>query len=102
MVDPFIWLVPRMGSVQLSRGLSTLLAAPCGGQHEGSEGVVLSPNYPHNYTAGQICLYSITVPKEFGKNLLYLHSVTPVTISWLLSMQIFQLCHNERSIKATV
>ncbi|XP_070454474.1 CUB and sushi domain-containing protein 1 isoform X2 [Equus przewalskii] len=39
--------------------------APCGGQYSGSEGVVLSPNYPHNYTAGQICLYSITVPKEF-------------------------------------
>ncbi|XP_025249248.1 CUB and sushi domain-containing protein 1 [Theropithecus gelada] len=39
--------------------------APCGGQYMGSEGVVLSPNYPHNYTAGQICLYSITVPKEF-------------------------------------
>ncbi|XP_034376137.1 CUB and sushi domain-containing protein 1 isoform X1 [Arvicanthis niloticus] len=39
--------------------------APCGGQYIGSEGVVLSPNYPHNYTAGQICIYSITVPKEF-------------------------------------
>ncbi|XP_041910862.1 CUB and sushi domain-containing protein 1 [Arvicola amphibius] len=39
--------------------------APCGGQYGGSEGVVLSPNYPHNYTAGQICIYSITVPKEF-------------------------------------
>ncbi|XP_051038037.1 CUB and sushi domain-containing protein 1 [Phodopus roborovskii] len=39
--------------------------APCGGQYMGSEGVVLSPNYPHNYTAGQICIYSITVPKEF-------------------------------------
>ncbi|XP_067840108.1 CUB and sushi domain-containing protein 1-like [Heptranchias perlo] len=39
--------------------------APCGGQHTGSQGVVLSPNYPHNYTSGQTCLYSITVPKEF-------------------------------------
>ncbi|XP_028737903.2 CUB and sushi domain-containing protein 1 [Peromyscus leucopus] len=39
--------------------------APCGGQYTGSEGVVLSPNYPHNYTAGQICIYSIRVPKEF-------------------------------------
>lgn len=44
-----------------------LFSAPCGGQYMGSEGVVLSPNYPHNYTAGQICIYSITVPKEFGK-----------------------------------
>ncbi|XP_053315605.1 CUB and sushi domain-containing protein 1 [Spea bombifrons] len=39
--------------------------APCGGQFAGTEGVVLSPNYPNNYTAGQICHYSITVPKEF-------------------------------------
>ncbi|NWY07496.1 CSMD1 protein, partial [Nothoprocta ornata] len=39
--------------------------APCGGQYTGSEGVVLSPSYPHNYTAGQTCHYSITVPKEF-------------------------------------
>ncbi|XP_074185389.1 CUB and sushi domain-containing protein 1 isoform X1 [Rhinolophus sinicus] len=40
-------------------------SAPCGGQYAGSEGVVLSPNFPRNYTAGQVCLYSITVPKEF-------------------------------------
>ncbi|XP_075718053.1 CUB and sushi domain-containing protein 1 [Rhinoderma darwinii] len=39
--------------------------APCGGQYTGMEGVVLSPNYPNNYTFGQICHYSITVPKEF-------------------------------------
>ncbi|OXB70150.1 UNVERIFIED_CONTAM: hypothetical protein H355_013393, partial [Colinus virginianus] len=39
--------------------------APCGGQYTGTEGVVLSPNYPHNYTAGQTCHYSIMVPKEF-------------------------------------
>ncbi|XP_072912857.1 CUB and sushi domain-containing protein 1-like [Hemitrygon akajei] len=39
--------------------------APCGGQHTGSQGVVLSPNYPRNYSSGQTCLYSITVPKEF-------------------------------------
>ncbi|XP_056421688.1 CUB and sushi domain-containing protein 1 isoform X2 [Hyla sarda] len=39
--------------------------APCGGQYTGMDGVVLSPNYPNNYTSGQICHYSITVPKEF-------------------------------------
>ncbi|KAM5163755.1 CUB and sushi domain-containing protein 1 [Mantella aurantiaca] len=39
--------------------------APCGGQYTGAGGVVLSPNFPNNYTAGQICHYSITVPKEF-------------------------------------
>ncbi|XP_048865206.1 CUB and sushi domain-containing protein 1-like isoform X4 [Brienomyrus brachyistius] len=39
--------------------------APCGGQYTGLEGVVLSPNYPHNYTSGQTCSYHITVSKEF-------------------------------------
>ncbi|KAG8517559.1 LOW QUALITY PROTEIN: CUB and sushi domain-containing protein 1, partial [Galemys pyrenaicus] len=43
--------------------------APCGGQYSGPDGVVLSPKYPHNYTAGQTCLYAITVPKEFGETL---------------------------------
>ncbi|XP_012879669.1 PREDICTED: CUB and sushi domain-containing protein 1-like [Dipodomys ordii] len=52
------------GKPSWNRGLPTC-NAPCGGQYTGSEGVVLSPNYPHNYTAGQVCLYSITVPKEF-------------------------------------
>lgn len=41
--------------------------APCGGQYTGLEGVVLSPNYPHNYTSGQTCSYHITVSKEFGE-----------------------------------
>ncbi|KAF7710922.1 hypothetical protein HF521_009794 [Silurus meridionalis] len=39
--------------------------APCGGQYTGSEGVVLSPNYPHNYTASQTCSYFISVSAEF-------------------------------------
>nr|XP_048312083.1 CUB and sushi domain-containing protein 1 [Myodes glareolus] len=52
------------GKPSWDRALPTC-QAPCGGQYTGSEGVVLSPNYPHNYTAGQICIYSITVPKEF-------------------------------------
>ncbi|XP_072565430.1 CUB and sushi domain-containing protein 1a isoform X1 [Paramormyrops kingsleyae] len=39
--------------------------APCGGQYTGLEGVVLSPNYPHNYTSAQTCSYHITVSKEF-------------------------------------
>lgn len=42
------------------------LSAPCGGQYVGSDGVVLSPNYPQNYTSGQICLYFVTVPKDYG------------------------------------
>ncbi|ELW48605.1 CUB and sushi domain-containing protein 3, partial [Tupaia chinensis] len=39
--------------------------APCGGQYEGSDGVVLSPNYPQNYTSGQTCLYFVTVPTDY-------------------------------------
>ncbi|XP_048681763.2 CUB and sushi domain-containing protein 2 isoform X3 [Caretta caretta] len=39
--------------------------APCGGQYTGSDGVVLSPNYPRNYTSGQICLYFVVVPKDY-------------------------------------
>ncbi|XP_062818489.1 CUB and sushi domain-containing protein 2 isoform X3 [Anolis carolinensis] len=39
--------------------------APCGGQYTGSDGVVLSPNYPRNYTTGQVCLYFIVVPKDY-------------------------------------
>ncbi|XP_037683717.1 CUB and sushi domain-containing protein 2 isoform X4 [Choloepus didactylus] len=39
--------------------------APCGGQYVGSDGVVLSPNYPQNYTSEQICLYFVTVPKDY-------------------------------------
>uniref|UniRef100_A0A8D2L0U8 CUB and Sushi multiple domains 2 n=1 Tax=Varanus komodoensis TaxID=61221 RepID=A0A8D2L0U8_VARKO len=39
--------------------------APCGGQYIGSDGVVLSPNYPRNYTSGQVCLYFIVVPKDY-------------------------------------
>ncbi|XP_019903180.2 CUB and sushi domain-containing protein 1 isoform X3 [Esox lucius] len=39
--------------------------APCGGHYTGSDGVVLSPNFPHNYTTGQTCSYYITVSGEF-------------------------------------
>ncbi|KAI4582045.1 hypothetical protein MJG53_009570 [Ovis ammon polii x Ovis aries] len=40
--------------------------APCGSRSTGSEGTVLSPNYPKNYSVGHNCVYSIAVPKEFG------------------------------------
>uniref|UniRef100_A0A8C4F2R8 CUB and sushi domain-containing protein 1 n=1 Tax=Dicentrarchus labrax TaxID=13489 RepID=A0A8C4F2R8_DICLA len=39
--------------------------APCGGQYGGSEGVVLSPNYPLNYTTRQTCSYYIAVSPQF-------------------------------------
>ncbi|XP_051775015.1 CUB and sushi domain-containing protein 1 [Erpetoichthys calabaricus] len=39
--------------------------APCGGQYTGSDGVVLSPNFPGNYSSGQSCLYSIVVDKDY-------------------------------------
>ncbi|MED6241955.1 hypothetical protein ATANTOWER_030750, partial [Ataeniobius toweri] len=41
---------------------------PCGGHFTGLEGTVLSPNYPHNYTRGQSCVYDIFVPGDFGAN----------------------------------
>lgn len=50
-----------------------LSVAPCGGQYGGSEGVVLSPNYPLNYTTRQTCSYYITVSPQFGK---YINSHT--------------------------
>uniref|UniRef100_A0AAV2MBP8 Uncharacterized protein n=1 Tax=Knipowitschia caucasica TaxID=637954 RepID=A0AAV2MBP8_KNICA len=40
-------------------------STPCGGHFTGSEGTVLSPNYPHNYTRGQSCVYDIFVPGDF-------------------------------------
>uniref|UniRef100_A0A8C9X3Z4 CUB and Sushi multiple domains 3 n=1 Tax=Sander lucioperca TaxID=283035 RepID=A0A8C9X3Z4_SANLU len=39
--------------------------APCGSRSTGTEGTVLSPNFPRNYTSGQTCVYSISVPREF-------------------------------------
>uniref|UniRef100_A0A674NBB4 CUB and Sushi multiple domains 2 n=1 Tax=Takifugu rubripes TaxID=31033 RepID=A0A674NBB4_TAKRU len=39
--------------------------APCGGQYNGLEGVVLSPGYPGNYSRAQTCLYSVVVPKDY-------------------------------------
>uniref|UniRef100_A0A3Q1FRK5 CUB and Sushi multiple domains 3a n=1 Tax=Acanthochromis polyacanthus TaxID=80966 RepID=A0A3Q1FRK5_9TELE len=58
--------------------------APCGGHFTGSEGTVLSPNYPHNYTRGQSCVYDIFVPGDFGKH--FKHNtlrkiVTPILLS---------------------
>lgn len=48
----------------------------------GSDGVVLSPNYPQNYTSGQICLYFVTVPKDYGMNLfcvfVYVFQLLPI------------------------
>uniref|UniRef100_A0A669EYE9 CUB and Sushi multiple domains 2 n=1 Tax=Oreochromis niloticus TaxID=8128 RepID=A0A669EYE9_ORENI len=39
--------------------------APCGGQYSGTEGVVLSPGYPGNYSSARTCLYSVVVPKDY-------------------------------------
>lgn len=52
------------------------VAAPCGSRSTGSEGTVLSPNFPKNYTAGHSCVYAISVPREFGTNALLLTSNT--------------------------
>uniref|UniRef100_A0A8C1PHK2 CUB and Sushi multiple domains 3a n=1 Tax=Cyprinus carpio TaxID=7962 RepID=A0A8C1PHK2_CYPCA len=47
-----------------NRGLPSC-QAPCGSRSTGTEGTVLSPNFPRNYTTGQSCVYSISVPREF-------------------------------------
>uniref|UniRef100_A0AAY4CTR1 CUB and Sushi multiple domains 3a n=1 Tax=Denticeps clupeoides TaxID=299321 RepID=A0AAY4CTR1_9TELE len=39
--------------------------APCGSRSTGTEGTVLSPNFPRNYTTGHSCVYAISVPREF-------------------------------------
>lgn len=60
--------VSRQALVRVHSAISSWLSlpAPCGGQYTGSDGVVLSPNYPQNYTSGQVCLYFIVVPKDYG------------------------------------
>ena len=65
------WVAEQQGEGGLGKGalgelLWVSLTAPCGGQYTGSDGVVLSPNYPQNYTSGQVCLYFIVVPKDYG------------------------------------
>uniref|UniRef100_A0A8C5DPG5 CUB and sushi domain-containing protein 3-like n=1 Tax=Gouania willdenowi TaxID=441366 RepID=A0A8C5DPG5_GOUWI len=50
--------------------------APCGGHFTGSEGTVLSPNYPHNYTKGQSCVYDVFVPGDFELQTAPLRSIT--------------------------
>ncbi|XP_056378601.1 CUB and sushi domain-containing protein 3 isoform X6 [Hyla sarda] len=40
--------------------------APCGSRSTGSDGTVLSPNYPKNYSVGHNCVFSVAVPKEFA------------------------------------
>ncbi|RXM30192.1 CUB and sushi domain-containing protein 3 [Acipenser ruthenus] len=52
------------GSVSYT-GFHLEYKAPCGGRSTGSEGTVLSTNYPRNYSAGNSCIYSISVSKEF-------------------------------------
>lgn len=51
----------------LSLQVSSLSIAPCGGQYSGLDGVVLSPGYPGNYSRARTCLYSVVVPKDYGK-----------------------------------
>lgn len=42
----------------------------------------MSPNYPQNYTSGQICLYFVTVPKDYGMDLfcvfVYVFQLLPI------------------------
>ena len=56
---------PLVGRLFMSHACLSL--APCGGQYSGLEGVVLSPGYPGNYSSARTCLYSVVVPKDYGK-----------------------------------
>lgn len=47
----------------------------------GSDGVVLSPNYPQNYTSGQTCLYFVTVPKDYGMGFWFCVFLSPLPLS---------------------
>ncbi|ETE68909.1 CUB and sushi domain-containing protein 2, partial [Ophiophagus hannah] len=68
--------------------LRPMCTAPCGGQYTGSDGVVLSPNYPQNYTSGQVCLYFIVVPKDYGISLLFIPS-DPFLVVVLIQRVVF-------------
>lgn len=61
----------------------SLSIAPCGGQYSGLEGVVLSPGYPGNYSRARTCLYSVVVPKDYGK------PMTSTTLRGLLPSLLF-------------
>ena len=41
---------------------TTNASVSCGGQYEGANNTISSPNYPNNYTSDAFCVYSITVP----------------------------------------
>lgn len=60
--------LPRLSALSLHVSCPCLFLAPCGGQYSGLEGVVLSPGYPGNYSSARTCLYSVVVPKDYGKS----------------------------------
>ena len=59
--------LPTLSGLSLQVSSRCLSPAPCGGQYTGLEGVVLSPGYPGNYSRARTCLYSVVVPKDYGK-----------------------------------
>lgn len=46
--------------------LYSLAVAECGTSAQGSEGILLSPNFPSNYDNNHECIYSITTEKGKG------------------------------------
>lgn len=59
--------LPALSVLSLQVSSLCLSLAPCGGQYSGLDGVVLSPGYPGNYSRARTCLYSVVVPKDYGK-----------------------------------
>ncbi|XP_016429682.1 CUB and sushi domain-containing protein 3-like [Sinocyclocheilus rhinocerous] len=64
-LDYALWLTCASGDGGDTVYMCMCAESPCGSRLTGSEGTILSPNYPRNYTAGQSCVYEISVPGEF-------------------------------------
>lgn len=82
-----------LSAMSLHVSCPCLFLAPCGGQYSGLEGVVLSPGYPGNYSSARTCLYSVVVPKDYGKSrkssvLLYLVFFSFADLFYLFCLQV--------------
>lgn len=79
------WLIRIYFTTVMSTISIPFPTAPCGGHFTGSEGTVLSPNYPHNYTRGQSCSYDIVVPGDFGEHFKHCFHSLAIFTSCLVS-----------------
>lgn len=57
---------------QLSHCTDFCVAAPCGGNLTGSNGFILSPNYPHPYPHSKDCDWLIAVNSDYVLSLAFI------------------------------